>query len=44
MRLAAHALQALDSQSHADARNVEPPTRWVVPPSWIVYGQQRAIY
>ena len=40
MRLASCALEALDTKE----KGSEPPSRWVVPPSWIVFGRQSAIY
>ena len=44
MRLASHTLEVLDTTSGPDAKLVEIPARWVVPPSWVVFGQQRAVY
>ncbi len=40
MRLASCALETLK----AEERGSKPPSRWVVPPSWIVFGQQSAVY
>ena len=44
MRLASHALETLDAIWGVAERPVDPPTRWVVPPSWIVFGRQSAVY
>jgi len=44
MRLASHALEAHGAIRGDAERPVDPPTRWVVPPSWIVFGRQSAVY
>ena len=44
MRLATHALEALGTKGDAIGRSNDLPSRWVVPPSWIVFGQQNAVY
>lgn len=44
MRLASHALEALGAEGGAIGSSKDGPSRWVVPPSWIVFGRQNAVY
>ena len=44
MRLASLTSKVLGAQAKLTVPLGTPPSNWVVPPSWVVFGEQRAVY
>ena len=44
MQLASLTLKVLGAQAGVDVSLCTFPSSWKVPPSWVVFGEQRAVY